>query len=377
MIIYLVLTLATARAAEYVTPTKAVTTYPQFTDDRDLRDMDLAISRQLDFFTDHPPSGHVRYGDKSYPASRLPDTLMAFKRVVGSYFSCLTNSPRATCQAVLNALIRRNFDVYQPDLKPGDPRYGEAKDSFFTVYATPTLATRQKSGDIYTHPVFARPSGVTKSRVDIDFHNALQGLGLELAYAPDLFSLYILHMEGSGYAQLPGNKGFYLSYAGDNGLRWNWISKYMQSKGYIQNPSEAAQRKYLRQHPEKWEEIYSTCPSYVFFKRTNDPPRGCGGVALTDGRAIATDRSLYALKGTLAFIQAERPAESDNYDFENEDPAKVSHIPFSRFFLDQDTGGAIKGKGRADLYFGVGPYAEYSAAYESSTGNLYFLMLKD
>jgi membrane-bound lytic murein transglycosylase A len=169
---------------------------------------------------------------------------------------------------------------------------------------------------------------------------------------------------------------FFLTYDGDNGQRFEWLSKYMMSKGYISNPSTGAQRKYLREHPEKQEEIYSQCPSYVFFKMSTIPPQGAEGIPVTAGRTLATDNAFYAFKGLLAFVESERPVDTGTYDLEQEDPSKIAYMPFSRFFLDQDTGGAIVGKGRADIYFGLDGYAQYAATYQQQRGNIYFLLLK-
>jgi membrane-bound lytic murein transglycosylase A len=100
-------------------------------------------------------------------------------------------------------------------------------------------------------------------------------------------------------------------------------------------------------------------------------------VSLVDGRAIATDSKLYAFKGLLAFVQSNRAVDLGTYDMEQEDATKIPYQPFARFFLDQDTGGAIVGKGRADIYFGKTPYAYYAASYQAQEGKLMYLMLKD
>ena len=97
-------------------------------------------------------------------------------------------------------------------------------------------------------------------------------------------------------------------------------------------------------------------------------------VPVTSGRSIATDSTLYARKGALAFIQAMRPKEGQ----EDQDPRKdpIEFKPFSRFVIDQDTGGAIKGKGRVDIYQGADEYARVAAYNTQHFGNLFFLILK-
>jgi membrane-bound lytic murein transglycosylase A len=89
---------------------------------------------------------------------------------------------------------------------------------------------------------------------------------------------------------------------------------------------------------------------------------------LTPGRSIALDRRLFPLAG-LAFIETKKPSI-------NEDGTIQKWVAFSRFVLNQDTGGAIRGPGRADLFWGSGPYAEIAAGQMQELGNLYFLILK-
>ena len=109
-------------------------------------------------------------------------------------------------------------------------------------------------------------------------------------------------------------------------------------------------------------------PSYVFFKIEEDGPLGYLEVILTPGRSIAMDRRLFPLAG-LAFIETQKPLTADD--------GKIDHwTDFSRFVLYQDTGGAIRGPGRADLFWGNGDYAEIAAGHMKHPGKLYFLILK-
>jgi membrane-bound lytic murein transglycosylase A len=91
-------------------------------------------------------------------------------------------------------------------------------------------------------------------------------------------------------------------------------------------------------------------------------------VPITPGRSIATDSRLFP-KGALAFIFTQKPVL---------DPAGqlIGWTPFLRFVLNQDTGGAIRGPQRVDLYFGTGDSAEASGGYMNSPGKLYFVLLK-
>ena len=91
---------------------------------------------------------------------------------------------------------------------------------------------------------------------------------------------------------------------------------------------------------------------------------------MVDGRTIATDRT-YFPKGTLAYLEFSKPVFEDEASIE-----PLSYLPTSRYVIDQDTGGAIRGPGRADLFWGNGPYAEIAAGHLKHTGELYFLVLE-
>ena len=127
-------------------------------------------------------------------------------------------------------------------------------------------------------------------------------------------------------------------------------------------------REYLNHHPEEIEEILNYNPSYVFFKLVEDSPLGCLNVKLTPGRSIALDRRIFPLP-SLAFIEAKKPLVSADGQIRE-------WTDFSRFVSSQDTGGAIRGPGRADLFWGNGKYARIAAGYMQHTGKLYFLILK-
>ena len=371
------------KARDYTTPTRLlnVDEYPRFADDQQLVGMDTAIQRQLKRFQSKNLQGRISLGGKYYPLQHAVKSLETFRSLVAEFKICVSQEPMETCLEKFNLHLKKSFYVFAPALTSEDPRYGQAKTAFFTGYHTLPLKAQARPSNEFPYPVYKNPHDpkLLKSRQDIDFRSALTGKNLEILFAPSLFDLYQMHIEGGGFVSLEENgktNHFFLSFDGTNKKKWNWISKYMMDKGYIKNPSVAAQRKFLRTNPQLHEEIFSTCPSYVFFKVSHQPPQGADAVPLTDGRSIATDIELYRFKGLLAYIESERPEELDGYDFEEEDVNNVRFRPFSRFFLDQDTGGAIKGKARADIYWGKDDYAKYAATFASHPGNIYFLLAK-
>ena len=127
-------------------------------------------------------------------------------------------------------------------------------------------------------------------------------------------------------------------------------------------------RSYLRDHPERLDEILFHDPSYIFFRVVEEGPLGSFNVPLTTGRSIATDTRLFP-RGTLAFIITEKPVIDENGEI-------TEWERFSRFVVNQDTGGAIRGPARVDLFWGEGEVAEISAGNMKQKGKLFFLMEK-
>ena len=144
----------------------------------------------------------------------------------------------------------------------------------------------------------------------------------------------------------------------------------MIEKGYLSREEMSMQaiRKYLSANPETLDSVLNHNPSYVFFHLGEDGPKGSLGVLLTPGRSIALDSGLFP-KGGLGFISSQKPVVNDQGEV-------AGWTPFSRFVLNQDTGGAIKGPGRADLFWGRGSYAETAAGHLQHDGELLFLIKK-
>jgi len=162
----------------------------------------------------------------------------------------------------------------------------------------------------------------------------------------------------------------YLHYHTTNGHPYRSIGKLLIRENKIPKDEMSMQkiREYLTSHPDEMQEIFNYNPSYVFFKYEKKGPLGSLNVALSPKRSIATDKRLFP-KSALAFIKTQKPLINGNGNIKN-------WSDFSRFVLNQDTGGAIRGPGRADLFFGGGPDAEIGAGHMQHAGSLYFLILE-
>ncbi len=127
-------------------------------------------------------------------------------------------------------------------------------------------------------------------------------------------------------------------------------------------------REYLNENPEVLDEVLNSNPSYIFFQRVENGPLGSLGVLLTPGRSVALDPKIFP-RGALGFILCQKPVV-------DEEGKITGWKEFSRFVLNQDSGGAIKGAGRADIFWGSGPYAELTAGHQQHDGDLYILIKK-
>lgn len=357
----------------YRTPTELFPQkeWPKIWDDLDFDNMQTSLDRQMAKFFRLTYGSSIRLGSTTYNSKVIPASLLAFQEYMNEAKDCLAfNQPKNTCYSALEAKLKENFNFYRP--KDQTSRKG----SLFTGYYTPTLEASRKRSEEYNWGIYEKPDEAhlaSLTRNEIDFDRKLSGTKYETFFTNDLYKNYLLHIEGGGrleFTNADGSKSYqYLSYDGTNKQSFRFIFHYMKEKGYIDSPSIKAQKAFLDANPDKWEEIYAYCPSYVFFYASDVPPLGNEGTSLTNGRSIATDRKLYRLKGLLAFITSPK---AQGYD----DNGRIIKETSSRFFVDHDTGGAIKGSARADLFYGEDELAEFQASVTYDRGTMYFLALK-
>ena len=193
-----------------------------------------------------------------------------------------------------------------------------------------------------------------------------------LAWVADPVALFFLQIQGSGKVFLDDGGVLNVHYHSSNGRPYRSIGNLLIQENKIPKALMSMQkiRAYLRAHPGEVDRIFNYNPSYVFFSLEKDGPYGAIRAKLTPGRSIAVDRGIFPMAG-IGFIQSQKPVADMNGGEEN-----LKWMPFSRFVSSQDTGGAIKGPGRADIFWGSGPYAEMAAGHLKHPGELYFLVLK-
>lgn len=258
--------------------------------------------------------------------------------------------------------IRRIIQRY---LKPYQASSAEGTTGLFTGYDEPELRGSKRRHGRFQTPLYRLPGskvrykGVPRSRI---VAGALKGKGLELVWVDDPIDAFFLQIQGSGRVRLEDGSLMRLGYAGQNGCAYYVIGKALIQKGAL-SPGDVSRqsiRKWLRQHPRQAESIMSLNKSYVFFKiRHGEGPVGSHGVPLTPLRSLAIDKEHISL-GTPLWI---------NIDHPNAGTPRIQSL-----VVAQDTGGAIKGGIRGDLFWGSGPTADDCAGRMKSHGE-YFLLL--
>ncbi|NJL29926.1 MAG: transglycosylase, partial [Thermoanaerobaculia bacterium] len=192
--------------------------------------------------------------------------------------------------------------------------------------------------------------------------------GREIAWLRDPIDAFFLEIQGSGTVRLPGGGELRLGYAAANGRPYRSIGKLLVDEGKIPREKVSMQsiRAWLEANPGELERVFDYNESTVFFRRLDGPAQGSLGVPVTAGRSIATDRNLFP-PGALGFLISEVPKHGA-------DGATAVERPLVRFVLNQDTGGAIRGAGRVDFFWGRGAEAGEKAGLMKQPGRLFFLV---
>jgi len=352
-----------------------------FEDDLDRESLSRAIQQSLNYLTKIPPDRLVGEEPRQFTAQEVKESLLSFKELLD-----LWDQPE-----VLANEIQSRFDLYQPG------GHGEGGEVLVTGYYQPIIEGSLTESPDHRFPVYQRPGDLIEvdlgnfrpqlrgekvagriaggrfvpylSRHEIDGLGRLRGKGYEIAWVKDPVELFFLHIQGSGILQLGDDRLHHLNYAASNGRPYRSIGKVLLDNGKMEKDEISMQGllRYLRDHPEERDTLFAQNERYIFFRFVENGPLGSLEVPLTPGRSLATDVNLP--KGALAFLVTRRPLVDNSGKF-------VGWQPFSRFVLNQDTGIAIQGPKRADLYFGSGEKAGLAAGRMNAPGRLYFLIKK-
>ncbi|NNE29515.1 MAG: murein transglycosylase A [Saprospiraceae bacterium] len=267
--------------------------------------------------------------------------------------------------------------IDRPDFDPNESLQAyqiSGKDNrgqvYYTGYFAPVIAVSDKKEGVFQYPLYRFPSnwiGKMPTREEIDGkQQMLEGLDLEIAYARNPLDIYFMQVQGSGYIEFPDGRQELLSYEGENDRRYRSIGKYMLEKNYTtpDRVSINSIKKFFKRNPDMVEEILFANPSYVFFKPGRKDVKGAGQVPLTKLHSIAVDPRYIPLGSVLL---SKVPIANKKGEF--------THHEY-RLLHAHDTGGAIKGPGRIDIYSGVGYQGKSLASDTHHFGELWLLLPK-
>lgn len=359
---------------------------PPLVDDGDLAALRQAVERSRRWLARQPRERVLVFGPRRVSAEELGT---AYDRLL----FWLVEEPTP---AELAARLTAAFDVYESVGK------GQG-EMLVTGYYEPVIAGSLRRTAEHAVPVYGRPPDL----VDVDlgaFADDLRGRriagrvrgnrlepypdrrdlrlegelrGREIAWVRDRIDLFFVEVQGSGALALAGGGELRIGYAGSNGRQYRSIGRLLIDEGQVaqEEMSMQAIRAWLARHPEEIDRVLDYNPSVVFFRRLDGPPVGSLGFPVTPGRTVATDHRLFP-PGALGFLISEVPlAPAERAAGDAAQPATPP--PLTRFVLNQDTGGAIRGAARADFFWGRGDTAALRAGLMKQPGRLLFLVPKD
>ena len=345
-------------------------------DDLDVTSLRMAIGQSLAYLQKLPPDQAVGEQPRPLTAHEIKNSLIAFNRLLDRRYSreCLAREIAARFELVASSAELQQAEVlftgyYQPVI---DASLMRTDDYRFPIYAVPVdLIAHEQDG--------ARKLGRIEndvlvpyySRREIDQLGVLRGRDLEIAWVKNPIDLFFLHIQGSGLLRFEDGRELTVGYAGQNGLAYRSIGRFLIDSGRVAKEEMSMQwlRRYLMENPAEQDEVFAYNESYVFFGLSDGGAIGSLGVPITAGRSIATDSRLFP-RGALALIQTDIPIIGAQGEL-------AGWRSVTRFVLNQDTGGAIRGQQRADYYFGTGEAAGAMAGYMNRSGRVYFLVLKN
>jgi membrane-bound lytic murein transglycosylase A len=326
---------------------------PALVDDLDRQSLLHALHHSLDYVRRLPPERSFPFGDRRISVATLQHTLETFQQVVS----------QAATGPALQAALSQHFELVQAAGRDG------RGDVLFTGYYEMTLPASLVPTAEFVYPLYTVPPDLPSfTRREIDTEGKLRGRQLELAWLQDAIEGFFLHVQGSGKLHLSDGRTFRVQYAASNGHPYRSIGRLLIDEGRIAREAMSLQsiRRYLRDHPEERTRVLNANPRYVFFRRVEQGPHGSLNVPLVPGRSIATDHRLFPPAG-VAFIQTQQPVFNGQGEI-------TSWQPLSRFVFNHDTGGAITGPGRVDVFWGSGALAEMAAGHMQHPGRLFFLL---
>ncbi len=279
--------------------------------------------------------------------------------------------------------------MFEAELVPHAAAAGNEPIGRFTGYYEPWLNGSMKRHGPYQTPLYERPPDLvafnladwSASRSGRLFGRVVDGRmkpyytrgeimdgalkGHELMWVDDPIDAFFTQVQGSGRVVLDTGGDVRVGYAGKNGRAYTAIGRVLIEEGHLTRETVSMQsiRAYLTEHPERQDEIFRMNDGFVFFElNRGDGPYGSQNVVLTPGRSIAIDRDFIPHTVPI-FVDANGPVAGEDRE-----------APFRQLLIAQDTGGAIRGPVRGDIYYGGDERAADLAGRMKGTGRYYLLL---
>uniref|UniRef100_B8HWW9 peptidoglycan lytic exotransglycosylase n=1 Tax=Cyanothece sp. (strain PCC 7425 / ATCC 29141) TaxID=395961 RepID=B8HWW9_CYAP4 len=275
----------------------------------------------------------------------------------------------------LQAAVRREFAFYQA---VGKDNAGTVS---FTGYYEPVYRASTVPTPDYRYPLYTLPPGFKQwpkphpTREQLEGQDGLQASagplkGLELVWLRDRLEAFLIQVQGSAQLQLTNGKIMTVGYAGKTDYPYTSIGQELIKDGKLKREELTLPRllQYFKDNPQDLNTYLPRNQSFVFFRNTGgSPATGSLHIPVTPERSIATDKTLMP-PGALAVMKTEIPYRNAS--------GQLVKQKVSRYAFDQDTGSAIKGPGRVDIFMGTGQQAKARAGLINGPGQLYYLLLK-
>lgn len=276
----------------------------------------------------------------------------------------------ATLDAVSDTVAR---DFFRKWFHPVEFSQRKPIKGLFTGYYMPQLKGSLTRTRKYNTPIYSMPEDLrwdskhryyTREQID---NGVLKKKASVIAWINSPVERLFLEIEGSGVIKLPGGKKLFLGYAGENGAPYTSVSGVLINKGIMtrDNASKKAVKRYLKEHPHSAKSILHKNKSFVFFEDLKEEKAlGAKGMALTPGYSLAIDRKWIPL-GSPLWLATKKPEQQSE---------RVKK--FHRLVIAQDTGGAIRGLMRGDIYWGSGKRAAFLGEHMKNSGRFWLLLPK-
>ena len=282
---------------------------------------------------------------------------------------------RATCGdlagpdwAALCALSAQHTDArtfFERHFTPVLVQHGQP--ALFTGYYEPEISGSRSSTARFRYPLYRKPAELDAgapwlTRTEIEETGILSGRGLEIVWLEDPVDVFFLQIQGSGRIRFPDGSGIRVGYGGANGQPYRSIGQELVRRGIFDADQVSAGmiRDWIGRHPEQGKDLLRHNRSFVFFKEANEVPDHMGPLgsmnrSVTPMRSLAVDPAFTPL-GAPVWLEKDGPRS------------------FRRLMVAQDTGSAIKGAQRADIFFGTGAQAGLEAGQVRDPGRMVVLL---